>query len=324
MDRTERFYKIDQLLQEYAVVSIDTFLSELGISLATFKRDLTYMRDRLNAPIEWDRTSDGYRYGAPDQYALTYSLPGLWFNADEAYALLVMQKLLMSLEPGLLNQHIAPLQTRLNALIDSGNHAVEEVEKRIKILHAAKRQFELKHFSVVASATLKRKRLKITHFHRATGDESERIISPQQLVHYRDNWYLDSYCHLRQGIRSFSIDALRQVEILEEEAIDVPETALKAVLESGYGIFAGKEVTWATLKFTAERAKWVSMEIWHPEQRSRYEPDGSYIIKVPYNDDKELMMDILKHGAGVEVIAPTSLREKVLDILKITIQNYMN
>lgn len=60
MDRTERFYKTDQLLNDRTVVPINTFLEDLGISLATFKRDLEYMRERLNAPIQWDREAGGY------------------------------------------------------------------------------------------------------------------------------------------------------------------------------------------------------------------------------------------------------------------------
>jgi predicted DNA-binding transcriptional regulator YafY len=280
------------------------------------------MRDRLYAPIEWDRFSEGYRYGQPDPYSPKFALPGLWFNADEAYALLVMQKLLGSLEPGLLNPHIAPLQSRLNALIGTGEHAAEEVEKRIRIVHAAKRSYEIGHFSAVASATLKRKQIKIGHYNRGSDEVTERVISPLQLVHYRDNWYLDAYCHLRNAIRSFSVDALRKIELLDEAAIDIPEEELSAVLASGYGIFAGKSVSWAKLKFTAERAKWVSVEIWHPDQRSFYEPDGSYVVEIPYSDDRELMMDILKYGAGVEVLEPLNLRSKVIDSLNKTLKIY--
>ena len=60
MDRTERFYKIDRLLRQNRVVSLETFLDELSVSRATFKRDLEYLRDRLNAPIEYDRDLGGY------------------------------------------------------------------------------------------------------------------------------------------------------------------------------------------------------------------------------------------------------------------------
>ena len=55
MDRTERFYRIDQLLHERRIVPIEVFLGELEISRATFMRDIEYLRDRLNAPIVWDR-----------------------------------------------------------------------------------------------------------------------------------------------------------------------------------------------------------------------------------------------------------------------------
>ncbi len=104
MDRTERFYKIDNLLHVNAVVPITRFLRELEVSRATFKRDIEYMRDRLNAPIEWDRGDGGYRY-ASGVAGKQQSLPGLWFNASEAYALLMMQALLSEMQPGLLGRH---------------------------------------------------------------------------------------------------------------------------------------------------------------------------------------------------------------------------
>ena len=65
MDRTERFYKIDQLLKDSKVVTFARFQEALGVSRATLKRDLLYMRDRFNAPIEFDRAANGYRFGKP-------------------------------------------------------------------------------------------------------------------------------------------------------------------------------------------------------------------------------------------------------------------
>ena len=101
MDRTERFYKIDSLLHANQVVPVGRFLEELEVSLATFTRDIEYMRDRLNAPIECDRGDGGYRY-ATGHKSQPQSLPGLWFNDSEAYALLMMQSLLSEMQPGLL------------------------------------------------------------------------------------------------------------------------------------------------------------------------------------------------------------------------------
>jgi Predicted transcriptional regulator len=138
LDRSERFYKIDQMLTARHVVPVDDFLAELDVSLATFKRDLEYLRDRLNAPILWDRDAGGYRYDVQRNTGPAFALPGVWFNASEVHALLLMRKLLQDIHPGLLGPQIEPLQTRLKALLGSADHSAEEVEKRFRMIHAAK------------------------------------------------------------------------------------------------------------------------------------------------------------------------------------------
>ena len=308
MERTERFYRMEQLLRERRSVSREAFLKELEVSPATFKRDLDYLRDRFKAPIEWDAESRGYRL---DPKAPRFELPGLWFSPAETHALLTMQHLLETLQPGLLTPHVKPLLERLRAVLDKGDHSAAEVERRIHVLQQAARKAKLEHFEVIASAVLKRRRLAIRHYNRQRDEETERVISPQHLVHYRGNWYVDAWCHKTEGVRSFSLDAIRAAVLLDEKAREVPRAELDEHFQSGYGIFAGKNVLWAKLRFTPERARWVSSEDWHPKQKASFEADGSYVLEVPYADDRELLMDILKFGPDVEVLAPRELRAKV-------------
>ncbi len=323
MDRTERFYRIDQLLNERKLVPFDTFLEKLEVSRATIKRDLEYMRNRLNAPIVWDREAGGYRFDQPRRGAAQYELPGLWFSAEEVHALLTMQHLLMNLDTGgLLGPHIQPLLSRLTALLGTADASSEEVRKRIRILGMARRRVALDHFAVIGSALLRRKRLLISHYVRARDEALEREISPQRLVHYRDNWYLDAWCHLRNDLRSFAVDAIRRAEILEQPAKNVPEKTLDQVLGAGYGIFSGRRVSWARLRFTPERARWVSAEQWHPRQKGRFDKDGGYLLEIPYSDSRELVMDILRHGADVEVLAPAALRQEVAAALHAAAARY--
>ncbi|MBC7379209.1 MAG: WYL domain-containing protein, partial [Burkholderiaceae bacterium] len=110
-----------------------------------------------------------------------------------------------------------------------------------------------------------------------------------------------------EALRSFAVDAIQRTQVLDKAAIYVPETELDDVLGCGYGIFAGREVQWASLRFTPERARWVAAEGWHPKQRGRFEPDGSYLLELPYADPRELVMDILRHVPEVEVLGPASL-----------------
>jgi predicted DNA-binding transcriptional regulator YafY len=314
MDRTERFYKIDQMLQGGLSVSFAKLQEALGISRAQLKRDLTYMRDRFNAPIEYDRDSNGYRFGKPSA-GPRYGLPGLWFSASEIHALLTMQHLLENLQPGLLTPHVKPLLARFAAILGSGDHSQEEVARRVRVLHMAARELKHEGFAVVATATLNRGRLKIRHYNRDEDRETERVISPQRLVHYRDNWYVDAWCHLRNDLRSFAVDAIRSAEPVDERAKDIPKAELDEYLKGGYGIFGGKKVTWAKLRFSAKAARWVATQSWHSKQKGGFEKDGSYSLSLPYANDRELIMDILKYGPDLEVLEPAALRKRVREQL---------
>jgi predicted DNA-binding transcriptional regulator YafY len=313
MNQTERYYRIDQLLSERAPVTFRALQGALEVSRATLRRDLVYMRDRLNAPIVYDRLAGGYRFAHErGRVGKAYELPGLWFSAAEIHALLTMQHLLANLDPGgILTPHVEPLMARLNALLGSAADAAEEIRRRVLVAGVGQRRFELAHFQRVGSALLRRKRLHITYLAKGSGERSEREVSPQRLVHYRENWYLDAWCHLRGALRNFAVDSIQRVEILERSAREVSRRSVDQVLGPGYGIFTARRVQWATLAFTPERARWVAGEHWHPRQQGRYDASGRYLLRLPYADHRELLMDILKHGAEVEVLAPASLRERV-------------
>jgi predicted DNA-binding transcriptional regulator YafY len=322
MDRTERLYKIDQLLNERRAVAMDILEEELGISKSTVTRDLEYMRDRLNAPIIWDRALRGYVFDHSQPGAQRYALPGLWFNDQEIFALLTMYQLLSNLGNGLLTPHINPLLARLTMLLGSQEDSADEIRNRIRILHMASRTERPESFEIVASGTIKRKRLQFVYRARYNDRGKERRVSPQRLVHYRDNWYLDGWCHLSKGLRTFSIDRISEAKILGQKSRDVSEKTLHRELAGGYGIFSGKADKRAKLRFSPRQARWVASENWHPKQSGQFEKGGYYLLEFPYSNDTELVMDILKYGSGVEVISPSTLRNAVKRQLKAAVSQY--
>ena len=318
MTQTERIYKIKNMLRQGRVASFETLLSTLNVSRSTLKRDLDALRKGMHAPIKYDREAGGYCLNVSStQPGLTHELPGLWFSPSEIHALLTMQHLLTSLDAGgVLAPHIEPLMQRLNALLGSAHNDAEELRRRVHIITLARRQVKPDHFQTVGNALLQRKRLAITYTARHNGQSIQREVSPQRLVHYRENWYLDAWCHLRGGLRNFALDAVSHAQVLPTVAQEQDPTALQAAFDSSYGIFSGGPVTWATLRFSPERARWVAQEQWHDDQRASTQPDGSYHLQIPYTDHRELIMDILKHGAHCEVLAPQSLRSAVVEEVK--------
>ena len=140
---------------------------------------------------------------------------------------------------------------------------------------------------------------------------SERDVSPQRLVHYRNTWYLDAWCHRVDGLRRFALDAIQEATSLEAKARDVAMKQVQAEMDAGYGIYAGGSRQWARLLFAARAASWISREEWHPQQEGRWLDDGRYELRLPYLDDTELVMDLLRQGPVVEVLEPPELRAKM-------------
>ncbi|MBP8266680.1 MAG: WYL domain-containing protein [Zoogloea sp.] len=309
----DRLHQLVRLLGHRRAVPARDLEYELGISRATLTRYLRDVRDTLGAPVIFDREQGGYRLDAArHDFGPQFELPGLWFSAEEIHALLTMQYLLANLDgSGLLGPHIQPLLDRLGRILGSADDTAAEVARRIRIQTVGARSFQLEHFQAVGSATLRRRRLVIEYHARGTDRTTRREVSPQRLIHYRDNWYLDAWCHLRNELRSFALDAIRRAEILDDTARDIDDATLDQVLGSGYGIFAGADVEWAVLHFSAERSRWVAQEKWHPDQQGRPLPDGGFELRVPYSQPPELLMDILRHGRHVQVISPAPLREAV-------------
>ncbi len=309
MSELVRLYRYKELLGARRAVSAGELQAALEISPATLKRDIAKLRDQLKMPVRFDKERRGYVMDGG--HTDSRELPGLWFSPEEILALVTIQQLLAQLAPGILGPKLRPLQERLAELMAKNGLTGKDVAQRIRLVHAGMRQLHPAHFEAVAAGTLGRKRLRVRHFNRQTGETLDRMISPQRLVHYRDNWYVDSWCHLRDGLRSFSVDALTQVEVMEEGAEEIDAERLDEHLGSSYGIFGGPPTATAQLRFTPARARWVRREQWHPKQRGWDEADGSYVLEVPYADDREILGDILRFGADVQVVGPEGLRKRV-------------
>ncbi len=321
-NRTERFYKIENLIRHHGGVSFQQMLDALEVSPATLKRDLQFLRDRMDAPIVYHRDDNLYRFGEEFR-GQKHELPGLWFDERELYSLLTAHQLLSGLDSnGTLARHLQPLLDRIYHLLGTSDSDSAELMRRVRIMGTGKRPVPSEHFELIGAALLKRQRIAMRYLTRGRKTSSDREVSPQRLIHYRGTWYLDAWCHESDALKRFALDAVESAQTTGQKARDISLKRVEQELDGGYGIFAGSKVNWATLVFSAEAAQWVSREEWHPDQKTRVLPDGRYELKVPYVEVTELAMDVLRHGAEVEVASPKALRDAVTMRLKAALAQY--
>ena len=320
MDRYERIIAMHRILGAARYpVTVPRLQDELGCSRATVYRDLAFLRDALMAPVVGDGDA-GFRYDASE--GDRFELPGLWLSAEELHALLAAQQLLARSSGGMLSSALAPLQQRIDKLLDEHSTGKHWPVERVRVIPHRGRRMDEAAFRCVCSAVLERKQLSFEYRARSTGEKTRRTVSPQRVTHYRDNWYLDAWDHERDGLRSFSVDRISAARMLEADARDIDEATLDQHLSGSYGIFSGAPKGWATIVFNERAARWVADEHWHSQQQGRWLGDGRYELKVPYSSSRELLMDVLHYGADAEIIEPASLREQVRSLLALALSNY--
>jgi predicted DNA-binding transcriptional regulator YafY len=320
MDRYERILALHRTLKSARYpVTVPRLQDELGCSRATVYRDLAFLRDALMAPVVGDGEA-GFRYD-PEEGG-RFEMPGLWLNSEELHALLAAQQLLARTGGGVLSTALAPLQSRIEKLLEEHSAGKRWPVERVRVVPHRTRRMDENAFRTVASAVLERRRLAFDYRARTTDEKTRRTVSPQRITHYRDNWYLDAFDHDRDALRSFSVDRIGAARMLDSEAKDVAESELNAHLSGSYGIFAGPPKGWATIVFSARAARWVADEHWHSQQQGRFLADGRYELKIPYSASRELLMDVLHYGSDAEIVEPKALREQARALLQLSLSNY--
>jgi len=321
MSKVERLYHLHNILnQRRTPISRQDLMERLECSQATLYRLVAELRDFLGAPIEQDPDNRGFYYDR--SYEQPFDLPGIWISPGELQALLTARQVLSNVQPGLLEGELESLQGRISALLRQKGVEEESGESRIHIQHVAGRAVPSRMFQDVLGTLIRRLQLHIIYHGRRKDEESERTVSPQRLTQYRNSWYLDAWCHKAEGLRSFALERIRQQQVVDEPAREVSDKELSSHFDRSYGIFSGPGEHTAKLRFTPETSRWVSEEIWHPDQQGGFDSQGCWVLKLPFSSARELVMDVLRYGPDVEVVAPEFLRELVAESAGRTVQVY--
>lgn len=316
MKKIDRIYLLDKILKERrTAVAIEILKERLECSQATVYRIIATLRDEFNAPIESDENGVYY-----DQSA-QFNLPGIRLNAEETQGLLMAAQLLEDLQSG-------SLQKPMQRILDNIDKVLEQkgIQNRrmIQIIPALSRKSNANVFQKVMTALQSEKKLNISYQTRSDKTLTQRLVSPQRLTSYKNAWYLDAWCHLRNGIRLFALEQIQSIENDIERAQKVPVEELRAHYAESYGIFSGQVKHQAEIKINTKLAPWTVFEHWHSKQKMQPMDESHMMLYIPYNDDKELIADVMRLGTAAEIMAPVSLRNQYHQQLQLILQKYTN
>lgn len=303
---TERVHWLHQMLKQ-GELSSAAYKVRWGYARSTFQRDLDYFRDRLHAPVEYQERQNRWRYTDTG-----FELPGFWLSDAEIDGLLVMDALLSMQGSHLLSRALDSIRQRLAEFRGITGKELDNLKQRVRHYRTGQRGDVSNTLPMVAHATLARRQISIDYDARNSSQTTkDRTLSPQRLSHYRNNWYLTAWCHLRGDLRNFSLDAMRAVRVLDAPAEEIAVEAVDAVMSPAFGIISATEVQIAHLRVSQAQSRWVADEHWHVDQQFECSSDGSLLLKVPFSHPHEIAMEVLRHGGEVEVISPLSLRQRV-------------
>lgn len=320
MDKFDRIQSLHRILkQRKTPVTLVALSQRLECSPKTVQRTIEQMRNHLNAPIEFDRARHGYRYQG--DLASMFELPGIWLTAEELQSLTALLNLINSMGSSLLKDELQSVEGQIKKLLNARGLSMTEFEQRVKFLPMACRVVNSQIFSVVSEALLHRRQLD-TCYRSYNHKQTQRTLSPQTLVYYRENWYLDAWCHLRNDLRTFSISRFEKADITGTAAKVISPEQCQAHFSESFGIFAGKAKHQARLRFAPAIAREIANQQWHPQQQGEWQGEH-YVLSFHYSDDRELIQDILKHTPHVVVEAPVSLKKAVKNKLQQGLEQYL-
>ncbi len=309
-DKWEKVVRLHRLLESSKYcVPLTKILDELQCSEATFHRVRNYLKNRMGAPIVFDAQYRGYRYDQAENG--TYELPGLWLTKNELEALLALDSTIENLGEGYFTQLLTPIRNRIRNILKEQGTSLEKLRQSIRIIPIANRNCDPEIFRKTASAIIKHKNVSIIHTTLENQQATERIISPQTLVRYRDNWYVDAWCHLRNSLRTFALSRISSAEFSKTKYKTIPQKDLENFFAQSYGIFTGPANKTAIIEFSGIAAREVSNSKWHPQQKEEWISENTFRLTIPYGNPTELIMDVLRWGELAKVIEPPELRDTV-------------
>jgi predicted DNA-binding transcriptional regulator YafY len=318
MSRLERIFYIDHQIRAHAYPNADAIVAQFEVSRRQVYQDYAYMRDRLHAPIAYDHARKGWRYTDS-----TFALPAMHLRQAELLAFLLA---------GDLSQRYlgTPFEAAFTSALDKireylPDHmtvSAESLHRIVAVTGSLEMAVDPQHLLALLDAVAQHRRVRLRYYSPRSNEETERTVDPYHLHNVRGAWYLIAWCHLRQGIRDFSVGRIHECVTLDEEFARASGFLLEEYLKTGFVAERDETPVEVVLRFDAYQSRWIQERKYHSTQTLKENPDGSLELRMWTGGLEEVARWALGFGPHVEVLGPPELRERVAEWARETARIY--
>jgi len=303
----ERMLRIHQAIQSGRFPNATALAGDLEVSTKSIYRDIEFMRDRLELPLEFDATRNGYHYTQE-----VSSFPTLQITEGELFALLVAEKALQQYRGTTFEKPlISAFKKMAVSLPDTVSLNLADWEQSISFRTSAEQILNLETFDSLAKAAARSRQLVLRYRKPGRKETEPRTVDPYHLANINGEWFLFAYCHLRKDIRTFAPARIQEVTETGETFERPQRFSLEKRLRDSFGVLSGHGEFNVTVRFHDRVADYIREKRWHPSQQLRELPAGGVELRLKLSSLVEVRRWILSWGGDAVVVAPTELVESV-------------
>jgi predicted DNA-binding transcriptional regulator YafY len=296
-----RIYFIDRRIASGSYPNTASLAKEYETSMSSISRDIEFMRDMLNAPIEYDALRRGYHYTEK-----TYRIPAGYTTAEDMLAL-GMAKTLLSLYQN------TPLYAAARDLLESltaplkGEKQPSWYENRIVVPQAAFAPIDRETWDIITHALRENRVITFDYRGGWDSDYKPRRARPYQLLFDNGVWYLYAWAEERKDVRVFSVARIKN-PALTGDAFTLPADYDYRIQNDGsyFGVFSGTKKYTFRAAFYEESEMWVSERKWAADQRIK-QTKGGVIITFSSTQYGKVLEWVLSRGGSARPLAPEVL-----------------
>jgi proteasome accessory factor B len=299
--------RIHQSLHSGKFPNATTLARELEVSTKSIHRDIEFMRDRLNLPIEFNIARNGYFYTGE-----VSSFPTMQITEGELFALVVAEKALQqyrgtSFEKPLLSA----IKKMEQSLPDTISLNLADLEQSISFRTRAEQILDLKIFDVLAKAAARREQIELAYRKPGQTKPEARIVDPYHLANINGEWYLFAYDHARKDIRTFAPARIKSVKLTGKTFARPEKFSLEKRLRDSFGVHSGQGEHEVVIRFNPRAADYVREKKWHESQQLRELKNGGVELSLKLSSLAEIERWVLSWGGDAKVLKPRELAEAV-------------